>query len=899
MNSKLLKTIGTYAGILLLFIGLAYGFTPEVFEGKIVNQGDISQWKGMANEAITHNEAHPEDPTAWSNAMFGGMPTTATIDTFEGDYTDSIYDALLTGRRPASYLLLALIGGFLLMLSLGTSTLVAVGGAIAIAFCSYNFQIITAGHNTKMQAIAYLPWVMAGIIFTYKAAVGSFSDNQDDKKDTQDDRKGGWRSWLPKTILGATLFAFALNMQIKANHPQITYYLALVILAYAIGQFIYLCINKERRASLARFFTASVLLLVIGLVGIATNANKLLPTLEYSKYTMRGGSELTEGNKDINDDGLSIEYATQWSYGIEEMPNLLIPNFNGGASKSLGTDSETCRYLAGLVGSQDARSYVQYHTDYWGPQPGTAGPMYLGAITVFLFILGLILCKGREKWWLLAATILAIFISWGHHFMGFTRFCFDHVPMYNKFRTVSMALTVLQTTMPMLGFLVLDRIMKNRYDKGRLFTAGAIALALTAGFCLISWLFPGIAGSFTNAAEMNMWRNAGLDGTYLDGLAQALAEDRKALLTADAFRSLVFILIAAALLSLPYLHQNFQTEKTRKILTACVIAVVLFDLWGVGKRYLNEDNFITQKDFTSHYRPNEIDNLILQDKDPDFRVLDIPRFSTAIPSYHHKCIGGYSAVKMQRYQDLLDWYIFSEVNSFSSEEQQAVNRYQAGEINIDELYDTLEGFMESNMPICSMLNSKYIIGRYSLYENPYRSGNCWFVSEYLQAATPDEEISLLGSTDLHTTAIIGEDFARVRENIKSGSLADDIHLTYYAPNELRYNFSTDSERAAIFSEIYYPKGWKAWIEPDGEYGKVVDGHYQPTSQAYETDIFRADWILRGVIIPEGKGQLIMRFEPESYDTGATISSISSLLLILLLIGSAAGITILQYRKRRS
>ena len=238
MNNTVLKKIGMYAGILLLFIGLAYGFTPEVFEGKIVNQGDISQWKGMANEAMTHNEAHPEDPTAWSNAMFGGMPTTATIDSFEGDWTDSIYDFLLTGRRPASYLLIALIGGFLLMLSLGTSTLIAGGGAIAMAFCSYNFQIITAGHNTKMQAIAYFPWVLAAVIFTYKAALRSFAGAQDDKGSAQDDRDR--KSWLPKVILGAVLFAFALSFQIKANHIQITYYLAIVIFAYILGLFIYL-----------------------------------------------------------------------------------------------------------------------------------------------------------------------------------------------------------------------------------------------------------------------------------------------------------------------------------------------------------------------------------------------------------------------------------------------------------------------------------------------------------------------------------------------------------------------------------------------------------------------------------------------------------------------------------
>ena len=464
MNKKLLKNIGIYAGILLLFIGLAYGYTPQVLDGMIVNQSDIASWKGMANEAVTHNAAHPEDPTAWTNSMFGGMPTTATIDSFEGDWTDAIYDFLLTGRRPASYLLLALIGGFLLMLSVGTSKVVAVAGAIAIAFCSYNLQIIQVGHNTKMQAIAYFPWVLAAVIFTYRAALACrlprHSTPRNDvenngvngnsnvipseatnvipskatnvipsetthvipSKDTHvipsEAWESSWKSWLPKTILGATLFAFALSMQIKANHLQITYYLAIVIFAYAIGQFVYICLDKARRSSLLkRFVAASALLLFIGIIGIATNANKLIPTYEYTPYTMRGGSELSANSDSHNDKGLDLDYATAWSYGISEMPNLLIPNFNGGASSGeLPMDSETGKLLK-RAGQPNLRQTLKHMPLYWGPQPFTAGPMYMGAITIFLFVLGLALCNGREKWWLVAATVIAVFLAWGNHFM--------------------------------------------------------------------------------------------------------------------------------------------------------------------------------------------------------------------------------------------------------------------------------------------------------------------------------------------------------------------------------------------------------------------------------------------------------------------------------------------------
>mgnify|MGYP003481821143 FL=1 len=409
MNKEALKKIGIYAGILLLFIVLAYSYTPQVLDGKIVNQSDIASWKGMANEAMTYNAANPDDQTAWTNSMFGGMPTTATIDSFEGDWTDHIYDFLLTGKRPASYLLIALIGGFLLMLSMGTSKVMAVAGAIAIAFCSYNMQIIQVGHNTKMQAIAYFPWVLAGVIFTYRAAMRS---------PARDDNRG-IKSWLPQTVLGATLFAFALSMQIKANHLQITYYLAIVIFIYAIGLLIYLCI--KRKDLIKRFFTASALLLFIGIIGIATNSNKLIPTYEYTPYTMRGGSELSSDSDTHNDKGLDLEYATAWSYGINEMPNLLIPNFNGGASSGeLPLDSETGELLK-RAGQPNLKQTMKHLPLYWGPQPFTAGPMYMGAITIFLFILGLILCKGREKWWLVAATVTAIFLSWGNHFMWFTR----------------------------------------------------------------------------------------------------------------------------------------------------------------------------------------------------------------------------------------------------------------------------------------------------------------------------------------------------------------------------------------------------------------------------------------------------------------------------------------------
>ena len=918
MNKELTKKILIYAGIVLLFLVLSYGFVPQVLGGKIVNQSDIASWKGMANEAVTHNAAHPEDPTAWTNSMFGGMPTTATIDDFHGDWTQKIYKFLLTGKRPATYLFITLLGAFLLMMSMGINGILAVAGAIAVAFCSYNFQIIQVGHNTKMQAIAYFPWVLAAMIFTYRSALRlprlSASRNDSSNEHAPDmkgkngfeghaqNMKGYWKEWLPKTVLGAVLFALALSMQIKANHVQITYYLAIVIFVYAIAQLVSLCIDKEKRSKIGRFFAASGLLLVIGLVGMATNANKLIPTYEYTPYTMRGGSELSADSDTHNSKGLDLAYATAWSYGIEEIPNLLIPNFNGGSSSgALDTDSETGKLLK-RAGQPHLKETLKHMPLYWGPQPFTAGPMYMGAISIFLFVLGLCLIKGREKWWIVVATVIAVLLSWGNHFMWFTKLWFDYAPFYNKFRTVSMALIVLQVTIPLLGFLVLDRIAKEKYEKKAVMKALYTAFGITAGFCALCAFAPGIAGTFVSSSD------AGMNEVLVD----ALAADRESLLVKDALRSLLLVTCVFLLIVWAYRtpavdavgkNGSFVRKGRMSIMAVAMVVLVWIDLASVGKRYLNKDHFVTRKDFSAQYEPRPVDRIILEDPESDYRVLDLSvnTFNSSIPSYHHKTIGGYSPVKLQRYQDLIDRYITSEIRS--------VHKVIEGAATVSEVSENLP-----YLPVTSMLNGKYIIlgGEYPPVVNPYAFGNVWFVDSAAPAATPDEEIALLGKTDLHTTAIIGDDFAWARglqcfarndsmeetkiseadgtEGNKSDAAISSptIALTHYAPNELRYSFRTDSDRAAIFSEIYYPRGWKAWIEPAGEYGQVKDGHYHPTAQGRSIDLFRADWMLRGAIIPEGEGELIMRFEPDSYQLGENISRASSIILILLLLLSAAG-----------
>ena len=455
-----------------------------------------------------------------------------------------------------------------------------------------------------------------------------------------------------------------------------------------------------------------------------------------------------------------------------------------------------------------------------------------------------------------------------------------------EFRTVSMALIVLQVTVPLLGFYVLDRIIKEKYTSKEFMKAGVIAYALTGLFCLVCALFPGIAGTFTGA----------VDAGQPDILVDALIADRQTLLSKDAWHSFWFITIVCALILWAYRTPkndavgkdgSFVRKGRMVIVAVAMVFLVYIDLVSVGKRYLNKSHFITPRDFTAVYEPRPVDEIILQDSDPDYRVLDISvnTFNDAIPSYHHKTIGGYSPVKMQRYQDLIERYLTSEIRSVYGVLENAVT--------VQDVTDSLP-----LLKMTSALNGKYIVlgAEYPPVENRHAFGNAWFVSSCVPAATPDEEIALLASTDLRNTAVIGDDFAWAREAF-AGASSDDatsdenepaIALTHYAPNELRYDFRTGAACPAIFSEIYCPMGWKAWIEPAGAYGEVRDGHYKPTADAKPVELFRADWILRGAVIPAGEGQLIMRFEPDSYQLGENISRASSAALILLLLLSAGG-----------
>ena len=848
---EILKKVLPYAVIVAGFVVIAYAYAPQVLQGKVVNQSDISSWKGMSHEILEWNEEHPDDPALWTGSMFGGMPATQISVDYRGDATDPFYNLLFWGQRPPSYLIISLLGGFLLFLAFGVNPWLSAVGAIAVTFCSYNMQIVQVGHNTKMVAIAFMPWVLAALVYAYRR----------------------------KALLGAVFFALALSFQIKANHPQITYYLAFIVFGYAIAELCGAVAAQRRRKAavrnavpvsdsiltsgttveppfretpVGRWLKASVLVLVGGLLGIATNANKLLPTYEYAGYTMRGGSELTHDEHNQTGDGLKLDYATAWSYGIEETPNLLIPNFNGGSSSGeLSRDSETFKVLQSYgVNAESMRKGMPL---YWGPQPFTAGPMYLGAVSLFLFVFGLCVIRGRYKWWIAGVSLLALLLGWGSHFMWFSEIFFKYAPLYNKFRTVSMILVILQVTVPLMGILGVNAALfaKEPLPDRKVRNGLLTALGVTGGISLLFALFPGLAGDFSSASDAAVFGGN-------EQLIRALQDDRRSLLRSDAFRSLIFIVLVAGV---------FFASWKGKLKTMPAVALLgillLVDLWGVDKRYLNKEHFVTERNFDSQFNPRPVDNAIHQDTDLSYRVLDLTvnTFNDAIVSYHHKTIGGYSPAKLQRYQDLIDFHIAPEMRAMIDD----VNSAMSTARTVGDLENALGYY-----PVLSMLNTKYIVVDPGSLPLTYdrRLGNGWLVSRVRTAPTADAEMAALGEIDPAVEAVIFDPEApegTVTEY--AGADSGRVELVYYSPNRLRYDVSAPAKGLAVFSEIWYPAGWKAF----------VDGN--------EVQVLRADYALRALMIEEGDHEVEFVFDPASFTVGRNISLASSIAILVLLAGA--------------
>jgi hypothetical protein len=793
MDKISFKFLWPYLAAILFFILMSAIYFSPALDGKKLMQSDIAKWRGMSKEIIDYREKTGEEPL-WTNSMFGGMPAYQISAVFKGNFFVHIDKFLKLGLpHPLNILFLYFLGFFILLLALRMNIWLAILGAIGFAFSSYFFIIIEAGHNSKAHAISYMAPVIAGILLTYRG----------------------------KYLWGAAIFAIFLALQLRTNHLQITYYLMIIILIFGITQLM----ETIQKKNYQKFFKATALLVIAAIFAVAANISNIWATYEYGKYTIRGASELTS-ERENRTTGLDIDYATQWSYGIPETFTLLIPDFMGGASgKSPKEASNTFSELQRTVGPQAAREYLSYFSLYWGKQPFTSGPVYAGAIMVFLFVLGLIVIKGKYKWWLLSATVISIMLAWGKNFMPLTEFFLHYVPGYNKFRAVSMTLVIADLTIPLLGMLALKEIFTEGIARNKSLRSLALAFSITGGLILLLIATAGALFDFSAPSDRQL-----LQAGFPQSLINAVMADRLALLRSEAFRSLIFIALAALALWLA-ISQKMKKEYVFIIL----IALVIFDMWPVNKRYLNEENFENARRVENPWPATAADQQILQDKDPNFRVLNqaVNTFNDASTSYYHKSIGGYHGAKLRRYQELIDFHI-----------------------------------SQNNMNVLNMLNTKYIIypdqNRQPRAQiNPGALGNAWAVRNFRMVKNADEEINALNDFNPRSEAIVDKRFEKYLENFNPNPDPNvAIELISYAPNKLVYSFKSTSDELVVFSEIYYDKGWNVYI--DGE----------------KLPYFRANYVLRSMVVPAGNHEIVWKFEPAVYHTGSYISAIASILILL-------------------
>ncbi len=831
---------------IVAFLVLTFSYLYPVLQGKTIFGGDTQSYVGMSREAVEFNKTHNE-PTLWTGSMFGGMPTYQISMSEPASLVRYIDTCLRVLPGPTYQVFLYLVGFYILLLAFGVNPWVAIGGAIAFAFGSYNLIIIVAGHNTKAVAIAYMAPIVASVYYAFK--------------------DGTWRN----RIIGASMLALFLGLGVYANHVQIIYYTLFIVICFGISELVF----AIRERCLKSFLTTIGILVIGAVFAVGMNATRLITTQEYVKATMRGDSNgLT--SKGGESHGLDKDYITGWSYGVGESLTLLIPDFRGGASYGkLTQESHTADAIAqmtgyrksanGLTASQqhridrvmekDARAFTPKNLAefmytfnlplYWGDQPFTAGPVYVGAIICFLFVLGCIIVPARQKWWLIAAALLGLLLSWGRNFMPLTDFFIDYVPMYNKFRTVSMTLTITCLAMCILALLALKEFLSDELDTHTRLKSLAISAGVTGGLCLIFWLFPSIAGSFISPQD------AQLTDSYAF-LQETLPLDRADLLSSDALRSLIFILCAALTLFV------YAKGKINVFATA-VMLVILFtaDMVPVAHRYLNAANFVEKSSVESPFNPSFADRYILSDSSQSFRVLDmtVDIFNSSKPSYFHKTVGGYSAVKLRRYQELIDLQLAPELEKFTQN-----LRMVTSEAGLNRVF--------ANTPILNMMNTRYVIlsGASLPIMNNYAYGNAWLVDSVRIADTPDEEMDLLDDVDLLSTIVVDKS---LKDSVKSLNFNPDgavIQLIKYEPNCLEYSFSSEREQLAVFSEIFYYKGWKAYIDDK------------------EAPFFRADYLLRAMNLKPGNYKITFRFEPSSYIIGKNIAIISSILLTLAFCG---------------
>ena len=809
-------------------VSLVY-FLGPIRDGKVLAGQDHDAAIGSGIEMEQYRATHNGERTRWTNTLFSGMPTYQMSPSYSSTDKLSTLEGIYRLGLPtvASYVFMMLLGFYILMRAFDFRVWMAALGAILWAFSSYYFIIIQAGHIWKLLTLCFIPPTIAGMVLCYRG----------------------------KYMLGVVVTGIFTALQILSNHVQMSYYFLFVIgfmsLAYLI--------DAIRQKTLKQWFRATACFAIGGILGVCINISNLYHTWEYSKESMRGKSELTQKTKDPADQtsgGLERSYITAWSYGIGETWTLLVPNTKGGASVPLAANEEAMKHA-----DNQFMSVYRQLGQYWGEQPGTSGPVYVGAFVLFLFVLGLFIVKGPMKWCLLAATVLSILLSWGKNFMPFTDFFLDYIPMYDKFRTVASILVIAEFTIPLLAMLALKQIIEDKENNVQcsMFNVQySIPFLVTAGMCFLFWLMPSaFFGNYVSTQEM-----MGLQGLTQNGVPQTvvaqlidnLTEMRQAMFTADAMRSFIIIVVGVLIL-LVYRWGKIKTVP----MVACIILLCLADMWGINKRYLNDSMFVTPRSKAQAFPPSQADELILQDPAKYYRVLNltVSTFNDNTTSYYHKSIGGYHAAKLRRYQELIEEHISPEARAL----QQAA-------IQTSGLLETING--DSLYPVLNMLNMKYAIlplkdnGKLPIM-NPWANGNAWFVSKVQYVDDADAEIAALHGLATKKVAVVDKKFQEVlgTEALQPDSTAK-VTLTEYEANRLAYEVNSQKGGVVIFSEIYYP-GWTC----------TIDGQ--------DAQIARADYVLRAIRIPAGKHTVVMTFDPQTVHLTEAIAYGALAILALLLI----------------
>ncbi|MBR0389107.1 MAG: YfhO family protein [Prevotella sp.] len=814
----------------LLFAVLAFAyFFPADIEGRILYRHDASAGRGAGQEGIEYMQKTGER-SRWTNALFGGMPTYQMAPSYHSTDKLSTLTKIYHLFLPENvwYVFAYLLGFYILLRAFDFRQHLAALGSIVWAFSTYFLIIIAAGHIWKVWALAYLPPLIAGLVLAYRG----------------------------KYLWGFVLTAIFTAFEINANHVQMTYYYLFIILAMVIAWLV----DAIRKHQLAAFGKATAVCIAGAAIGVCINLSNLYHTWQYGQESMRGKSELVKKNSaNQTSSGLERDYITQWSYGIDETWTLLIPNTKGGASVPMSESK-----IAMEKADPTYESIYQQIGQYWGEQPGTSGPVYVGAFVMFLFVLGLLIVKGPMKWALLAVTILSILLSWGRNFMGFTDFFLDYVPMYAKFRTVASILVIAEFTIPLLAMMALKKLFDEPEGFSKYSKPIYISFGVTAGFCLLFALMPTtFFDGFVSSSEMRALST--LPQEHIQPLISNLVDMRTAVFTADCWRSFWIIVVGMVLL-MAYKYRKLKAEYT----IGAILVLCLIDLWQVNKRYLNDEMFVPQSEREAPQQMSQTDELILRDKTLDYRVLNLASntFNENETSYYHKSIGGYHAAKLRRYQEMIEQYI-------SPEMQRLMNAVaEAGG-------DMTQVKGDSICPVINMLNTRYFVfplqgGQTVPIQNPYALGNAWFVDKISYAKNANEEILEVGQIDLRHEAVADEKFQAQLGDAVTQDTTSTVDIKSYEPNQLTYEVNSGKGGVVVFSEVYYP-GWTATI--DGE----------------PAELGRVNYILRALNVKPGKHEVVLSFFPKSVDTTETIAYTAYAILILVLAGAA----FMAYRRKKN